>query len=130
MKKRVLLIDDNDEFLELMTPFIEVNSDFEVIPSKWPELAEQMIVQYQPFAVVTDTNMDRLNGIELLVQIKKSRPELPVIVLFSGLQTNPSIQVHDVRSLGADGVMSKIAAMQELVPLLVSIARQAVAGPM
>jgi two-component system OmpR family response regulator len=117
MKKRILLIDDEDHFLEMMTTHIELNSEIEVIPSKWPEVAEQMIGQYQPHAVVTDTNMKVLDGIELLKQLKFLKPDLPVIVLFSGLHGS-QINEQDVLSLGAKAVMSKAAAMRELIPLL------------
>ena len=120
MKKRILLIDDDETYLEMMTEFIEKNSAFEIIPSKWPEMVLETIRDYQPAAILTDTNMPKLNGVELLTLVKKQHPNLPVLMLFSGL-LGSSITKDEIMALGAHSVMTKPEAAIEIINLLQTI---------
>ncbi|MBK9041024.1 MAG: response regulator [Bdellovibrionales bacterium] len=74
----------------------------------------------QPAAVINDTNMPKLNGVQLLERVKSARPDLPVIVLFSGLGGS-TITADDIMARGAHLVLSKTDALVHVLQNLTDL---------
>jgi DNA-binding NarL/FixJ family response regulator len=62
--------------------------------------------------VVLDTALPDASGGEVLRQIKRHKPDLPVVVL--AVDANPAY-ANAVRKAGASGYLTKIAAPHDLV---------------
>lgn len=120
MRQRILVVDDEERILEMWRDYFESNLDLEVIPLKWPETILDMVEKYQPAAVITDTNMPKLNGVQLLERVKSARPDLPVIVLFSGLGGS-TITADDIMARGAHLVLSKTDALVHVLQNLIDL---------
>jgi len=79
--------------------------------------ALRILQDQPPHVVVTDTNMPRLNGIELLRFLKFHHRSTKVVVLFDGLE-GTSISADDVKGMGADLVLKKTEIKNRLFPYL------------
>jgi CheY-like chemotaxis protein len=82
MKKKVLLVDDIKEFRALLKIFL--SSKYEVITAQDGLDAMAMLEGgLNPDAIVTDLVMPRLDGYQLISQLKNSGPyqNIPIIVL-------------------------------------------------
>ncbi len=82
MKKKVLLVDDIKEFRALLKLFL--SSKYEVITAQDGLDALAMLESgLYPDAIVTDLVMPRLDGYQLISQLKNSGPyqNIPIIVL-------------------------------------------------
>ena len=80
----VLHVDDNESLLELSAAFLEKEHDsLSVHTSVCAEDALEHLGANDVDCIVSDYNMPRLDGIELLEQVREMHPELPFI-LFTG----------------------------------------------
>ena len=80
MKERVLLVDDEPEFLEIMAERMRAR-DMEVVTSSSAAEAFSLIATDSFDAVVMDFMMPEMDGIEALKAIKEKRPEMQIILL-------------------------------------------------
>jgi len=80
MTERVLLVDDEEEFLEIMSERMRAR-DIEVTTSTSAREALDMIASASYDAVIMDFMMPEMNGIEALKVIKEKNPEMQIILL-------------------------------------------------
>ena len=80
MTERVLLVDDEEEFLEIMSERMQAR-DIEVTTSTSAREALDMIASASYDAVIMDFMMPEMNGIEALKVIKEKNPEMQIILL-------------------------------------------------
>jgi DNA-binding NarL/FixJ family response regulator len=111
--KRILLADDHSyirmgliQLLKDELPFAEIGeaADGQILVKK--------VLESDWDLVISDLEMPGLNGLEALEQIKKVKPDLPVLIL-----SIYDEQLYAVRALkaGAVGYLNKNAAPDELV---------------
>lgn len=80
MKTRILLVDDNEEFLDSTRDVLE-DKGYEVITAKSGEGALIKVVS-DPFdIVIMDIKMPGMNGVESFMEMKRLRPDLRVILI-------------------------------------------------
>lgn len=79
-KNKVLLVDDNSEYLEL-TSFYLRNQEYMVDTANSGEEALSKIKKDKPAIVFLDLQMPKIGGLELLKKIKAIYPHLPVIIV-------------------------------------------------
>ena len=80
MKIRVLLVDDQEQFVQLMTERLTVR-DYDVTSSLSGEEALEKVKGYNFDVVILDMLMPGIDGIETLREIKSMKPLTEVIVL-------------------------------------------------
>ena len=77
---RLLLVDDETEFVKTLSERIRIRGlDADYAFSG--EMALAMLAESLPDVVVLDLSMPGMEGIEVLRQVKKRYPELPVLIL-------------------------------------------------
>jgi len=117
---RVLIADDHAVVRRGVRQILEETSDIQVIGEAasaselWPKVREGRFD-----AVVLDVNLPGRSGLELLGDIKRERPEAPVLIL-----TVHSEEQYAVRALkaGASGFLTKESAPEKLVDAVRCIA--------
>ncbi len=78
---RVLLVDDEREFVQTLAERLELRDMHARVAFDGPA-AIQIVQQDQaPMVLVIDLKMPGMDGMQVLQQVKRMRPELPVIVL-------------------------------------------------
>ncbi|KAB1443188.1 response regulator [Pseudodesulfovibrio senegalensis] len=88
-KIRILMVDDEERFRTITSKILE-RKGFETIVAESGELALEKLCE-APDVVILDMKMGGMDGHETLREIKKSHPDLPVIML-TGHGAMPSAQ--------------------------------------
>src|SRR6202040_2670592 len=105
-KRKVLLVDDDAELVELMTKVLEEDGRFEVRVAGNGFDAGMMVKEYHPDLIVLDVMLPDINGKEVCQRVR-SDPSLEDvrILCISGMIEDDKIQ--DLRDAGADDFMHK-----------------------
>ncbi len=84
-KTRILIADDNREFAELLTEYLEEESDMEVVGTAYNgQEALIMIEDEQPDVLVLDIIMPVLDGIGVLERLRQSNlPAVPRVIMLT-----------------------------------------------
>ncbi|MDC0335917.1 response regulator [Pseudodesulfovibrio sp.] len=110
MSEKVLLIDDEVEFLETLSERMRLRG-MNVSTAETADNAVNAIDNGDYDAIVLDLQMPDMNGIEMLKLIKKSHPDMQVILLTGQATLDAGIQAM---KLGAMDFMEKPADIDTL----------------
>ena len=111
MKIRVLLVDDEAEFLETLAERLEIRN-YDVTTSLSGEDALEKVRGYNFDVVVLDVLMPGIDGIEALREIKNIKPLTEVIMLTGHATVETAIEGM---KLGAYDYLMKPTETQDLV---------------
>ena len=111
MKIRVLLVDDEADFLETLAERLEIRN-YDVTTSLSGEDALEKVRGYNFDVVVLDVLMPGIDGIEALREIKNIKPLTEVIMLTGHATVETAIEGM---KLGAYDYLMKPCETQELV---------------
>lgn len=113
-KRKVLLVDDDTELLELMNKVIEDDGRFEVRIATNGFDAGMMVKEYRPDVIVLDVMLPDINGKEVCHRVRAdSTLEEVRILCISGMIEEDKIQ--ELRLAGADDFLSKPFEIEELI---------------
>ena len=111
MSERVLLVDDEEEFLDIMSERMR-NRGIEVTTASSAKEALKKIEQELFDAIILDFQMPEMNGLETIKAIKAKKPELQIILLSGQATLEKGIEAM---KLGALDVVEKPADIEHLV---------------
>jgi len=116
---RVLLVDDDRDFLESLRPLIEHQPVLTVAGTAENGLdAIELTEELEPDAVVIDLHMPVVDGVTAVARLRKDHPNLCLIALTG----DPAPELHDaVTEAGADAVLMKGDLVDSLVQRLRAI---------
>jgi|SRR5690348_9400437 len=116
---RVLLADDDADYLESLRPLIEHQPELTVVGAAENGLhAIELADELHPDAVVIDLHMPLLDGVTAVARLRKDHPSLCVIALTG----DPDTELHAaVREAGADAVLQKGELVDTLVERLSAV---------
>lgn len=75
--------------------------------------------------VITDLVMPDIEGIELIHELHKERPELPIIAISGGIKVNPTTFLKTASILGAKAVLQKPFELDVFVKTVASLLQPA-----
>jgi len=110
MSEKVLLIDDEVEFLDTLSERMEIRG-MNVNTASTADTAVDELTNNDYDAIVLDLQMPDMNGIEMLKIIKQKRPDAQVILLTGQATLEAGIQAM---KLGAMDFMEKPADIDSL----------------
>ena len=113
-KLKVLLVDDEKEFVDSLSERLELRN-LEADIAYDGEQALEAIKEGKHDVMVLDLRMPGIDGIEVLRRVKKSNPDVQVVVL-TGHGTEKDEE--QARKLGAFAYMKKPADIDQLVGTL------------
>jgi two-component system, chemotaxis family, protein-glutamate methylesterase/glutaminase len=106
---RVLVIDDSAAVRRLLTDILASDPGVEVVgAAPNASIAMEKLTQLSPDVVTLDVEMPDVSGLELLSQIRKVEPRLPVI-MFSALTQKAAATTLEALALGATDYVTKPA---------------------
>lgn len=121
MTIRILVVDDHAVVRAGVHYFIDPLPDMEIAAEAATATEAIRLVRSQPFDIVLlDIGMPDKSGIEVLKQIKREQPALPVLILSMHPESRYAVQI--LRS-GASGYVQKEALSTELVHAIQTILR-------
>jgi DNA-binding NarL/FixJ family response regulator len=117
--RRVILVDDNPDFLAVSREFLEAHEGVEVVATATSaHEALTMIDAAHPTVLITDMVMPGINGLDLTQQVKERWPMIHVIVL---TMHNTARHRDAALSAGADAFITKSNMDSELMPALAAL---------
>ena len=116
---RVLLADDDEQFLDSLRELIDRQPELSVVGSAHDGLeAIELADALGPDAVVIDLHMPLLDGVTAVARLRRDHPSLCLIALTG----DAAPKLHDaVREAGADGVLLKSELVEGLVDRLSAV---------
>ena len=79
---KLLIVDDHPVFRRGLREIIEENRSFRVIgDASDGEMALRLVTELKPDVVIVDIDMPRLNGLEVMRVLQRTRPAMTVMVL-------------------------------------------------
>ncbi len=121
MKTRILVVDDHAVVRAGVHYFIDQIPDMEISAEAATASEAIRLIRTQSFDIVLlDIAMPDKSGVEVLKQIKREKPELPVLILSMHPESRYAVQI--LRS-GASGYVQKEALATELVSAIQTILR-------
>jgi excisionase family DNA binding protein len=113
-KRKVLLVDDDKELVELMTKVLEEDGRFEVRVAENGFDAGMMVKEYRPDMIVLDVMLPDINGKEVCHRVRSdSSLEDVRILCISGMIEEDKIQ--ELRLSGADDFLGKPFVIEDLI---------------
>src|SRR5688500_8881783 len=106
-RTRVLIVDDSVTIRKLISDLVSAQPELEVAGvAANGRIALAKIAQVCPDVVTLDIEMPELDGLQTLVEIRKTHPHLPVI-MFSSLTERSAGATLDALALGANDYVTK-----------------------
>jgi len=113
-KRKVLLVDDDLELVELMTKVLEEDGRFEVRVANNGFDAGMLVKEYRPDMIVLDVMLPDINGKEVCHRVRADTTLEDVRILcISGMIEEDKIQ--ELRLSGADDFLGKPFEMELLI---------------
>ncbi len=113
-RRKVLLVDDDVELVEVMTKFLEEDGRFEVKIATTGFDAGMLVKEYRPDMLVLDVMLPDINGKEVCQRVRADNTMEDVRILcISGMIEDDKIQ--DLRLAGADDFMHKPFDADQLI---------------
>jgi len=113
-KARILIVDDEEETRQLFRRYLESSYDIEEAESA--ELALQMLEHNEYHMVMTDLVMPRVNGLQLLEQIKSLYPHIAVVVISGKASVQMAVEAM---KMGAEDFIEKPVEDLDLINIVV-----------
>lgn len=111
--KKILMIDDEEEFLDFVKTNLELRGDYKVITAKDGEKGIGLAEKRKPDLILLDIIMAGIDGFEVLKRLRAGErtKSIPVIMLTARTDDEAmmkALELHD------DGYIAKPLRMEEL----------------
>ncbi len=103
---RIVVIDDDQSVRILFERFL-VGVGHEVLLAENGRKGLELIQGSDPDLVITDIMMPEMDGLEILMEIRKHKKSLPVIAISGGMRSIPMSFLPQARMFGARYVFEK-----------------------
>ena len=113
-KRKVLLVDDDAELVELILKFLDEDGRFETRVAQNGFDAGMMVKEYRPDLIILDVMLPDINGKEVCQRVRADDTlEQVKIICISGMVEQD--KVADLRAAGADDFLQKPFTVDKLV---------------
>jgi excisionase family DNA binding protein len=113
-KRKVLLVDDDPDLVEMMSKVLEDDGRFEVRVAANGFDAGMMVKEYRPDLIVLDVMLPDINGKEVCQRVRADTTLEDVrIICISGMIEDDKIS--ELKAAGADDFMHKPFDVEELI---------------
>jgi DNA-binding NarL/FixJ family response regulator len=114
--RRVLLVDDNAEFLDSASHFLDTDPGLKIVGRASSGLgALEQVPVLKPDLVLMDLTMPGMNGLEATRELK-SQPDGPRVIILT-LHDNPEYRAA-AAAVQADGFVTKTELDLQLLPMI------------
>ena len=117
MAKQILIVDDNPNMSSLLSEMLEV-FDFESVRASDGSEALNKLENGNFSLVITDMRMPNMSGMELVHEVKKRFPKLPVVLISGYTVSELESQTGHLQS---DGFLGKPLMMSDIEKVLNSL---------
>ena len=111
LRKKVLVADDNIEFLSILATVLG-DQGYEVTMARNGSQAYEKILHHEYDLVILDVKMPKMGGVEAVKAIRERNPHV-YIIMFSGEATQS--EIADALVYGADRFLTKPLGIKRLI---------------
>ena len=112
-KKRILIVDDHQLIIDGLRGFIESNQNYQVIgEANTGTEAIRLTSVLNPDLILMDIEMPEMSGIQASQEIKKSHPQIKIIIVS---MHNEKQLIKKLIDQGADGYLLKNSSQREVM---------------
>jgi len=111
---RILVVDDDVEILDLLRAMLE-REHFEVLTACDGNEALKLLDSEAIDVMITDILMPEKEGIETILQLRKTHPQIKIIAISGGGKGDANHYVYIAQWAGADRVFTKPLDRTELL---------------
>ena len=104
--KKILIVDDNEDYLVVLDEYL-TKQGYDVVCCYDGRDAQEKFAEFLPDIVVTDIVMPNVDGIELLLSLRKINPEISVIAMSGGNRGYAGSYLQMAEKLGANVILNK-----------------------
>lgn len=113
MHKKILIVDDEKDLVELARVYLESENN-EVITAYDGEEGLKKAESEKPDLILLDINMPKLNGYQVLETLKKNQHTSEIIVVMFSTNCTPK-EIERARNLGSDDYITKPYEPENLI---------------
>ena len=124
MRRTILLIDDDERLIELLTRYLTQN-DFNVLSATDPNQGLEILRHKKPDLMILDVMMPGKNGLDVCKEVRQTS-SIPLIMLTARGDVMDRILGLE---FGADDYLSKPFEARELLARIQSVLRRTTASP-
>ena len=119
---RLIVVDDHRMFLDGLLSILKAETDYEIVltAGKAQEVLDYFAAGKQAELVITDVNMDEIDGVALN---KKLKADYPAVKTLAVSMRHDAGTVHALTEGGVDGYVPKDAGQTELLKAVRAILR-------
>lgn len=113
-KRKLLIVDDDEELVELLSDVFEKDSRFDVRTTNNGFDAGMLVKEFRPDVVVLDVMLPDINGKEVCQRVRtdKALDEVRIICISGMVEAD---KVADLKAAGANDFMQKPFAVEKLM---------------
>lgn len=123
--KRILLVDDEQHIVDVVVYILEENA-FEVVTALDGDTSFRKFKESNPDLVLLDLNLPGISGLDLFREMRRIRPDVPVIMLTSRAEEIDRVVGLE---LGADDYVTKPFSPRELAARVKAVLRRTDQSP-
>ena len=112
---RVVVVEDDHDVAEYTRTVLEKRGGCEVRVTADPFAARALVAEFKPDVVVTDIEMPGMTGLQLMEQIRKEQPDLPIVVMTAHVSVDYAVAALRAQ---ADEFLTKPIGAVELVKVV------------
>src|SRR6266540_6102535 len=120
-RNEILLVDDEQVIVDLLSFIVEQGGFIPLVATE-PVGAIELFEREDPVVAVVDLNLRPWDGFELLAELRRRSPSLPIIVLTARSSEDDKVRALD---MGADDYVVKPFGRRELLARIRAHARRA-----
>ncbi|MFA7330912.1 MAG: response regulator [Candidatus Delongbacteria bacterium] len=96
--RSVMVVEDNDDYRRVLAQFLEYYGFAPVLDAADGQAAWDLLQTCSVDLLITDINMPRMSGIELMEKVRAKQPALPIIVITGYAQELHHLAPFDVQA--------------------------------
>lgn len=114
MLNKILIVDDEPSVLKMLRKMLRDESD-DIVEAKNGEEALQICQQQEIDLMITDIVMPEKHGIDLIMEVKNIKPDVPIIAISGGGGVSGRFDYLEIAELlGAKNILHKPFSAGEL----------------
>ena len=111
---KILLIDDDEQIRKLVRRYLE-GEGHRVYDAQTAENGMSVFLAQEIDLVITDILMPGKDGIELITELRREKPEVKIIAISGGGSCAPHLYLASSKYLGASLAIAKPFRREELI---------------
>lgn len=114
MLKKILIVDDEPSVLKMLRKMLKGEAE-EILEAENGEQAIELCQEQEIDLIITDIVMPKKHGIDLIMEVKKIFPNLPIIAISGGGGVSGRFDYLEIAELlGANNILHKPFEAAEL----------------